>query len=61
MEVDMFLSMAVTFLIVAIISGVLGFGVMAGTAAMVAKKVFFISLVTLGISVFMTGQQPHDK
>ncbi|MGA2018254.1 MAG: DUF1328 domain-containing protein [Opitutaceae bacterium] len=39
------LSYAVTFLIIAIIAGVLGFGVIAGTAAMIAKVLFVIFLV----------------
>jgi len=37
------LSYAVTFLIIAIIAGVLGFGVIAGTAAMIAKVLFVLA------------------
>jgi uncharacterized membrane protein YtjA (UPF0391 family) len=55
----MFLSMAVTFAIVAIISGVFGFVVVAGTAAWIAKAVFFVSLVTLGVSIVMEGQSSY--
>ena len=39
------LSYAVTFLIIAIVAGVLGFGVIAGTAAMIAKVFFVIFLI----------------
>lgn len=39
------LSYAVTFLIIAIVAGVLGFGVIAGTAAMIAKVLFVIFLI----------------
>lgn len=36
---------AVIFLLVAILAGVLGFGVIAGTAALIAKVLFVIFLV----------------
>jgi uncharacterized membrane protein YtjA (UPF0391 family) len=36
---------ALLFLIVAIIAGVLGFGILAGTAAMIAKVCFVLFLV----------------
>ncbi|HMD61065.1 MAG TPA: DUF1328 domain-containing protein [Opitutaceae bacterium] len=39
------LSYAVTFLIIAIVAGVLGFGVIAGTAAMIARVLFVVFLV----------------
>ena len=39
------LNYAVIFLIVAILAGVLGFGVIAGTAAMIAKVCFVVFLV----------------
>ncbi|HEX2855720.1 MAG TPA: DUF1328 domain-containing protein [Opitutaceae bacterium] len=39
------LSYAVTFLIIALIAGVLGFGVIAGTAATIAKVLFVVFLV----------------
>jgi uncharacterized membrane protein YtjA (UPF0391 family) len=39
------LGYAVTFLLIALIAGVLGFGVVAGTAAMVAKVLFVLFLV----------------
>jgi uncharacterized membrane protein YtjA (UPF0391 family) len=61
MEADMFISMAITYLILAIITGVLGFGVLAGDAAWIAKDAFYIFLVAFGISFFMTGQSPNRK
>lgn len=39
------LSYALTFFIIALIAGVLGFGVIAGTAASIAKILFIIFLV----------------
>jgi uncharacterized membrane protein YtjA (UPF0391 family) len=39
------LNYAIIFLIVAILAGVLGFGVVAGTAAMIAKICFVVFLV----------------
>jgi uncharacterized membrane protein YtjA (UPF0391 family) len=39
------LGYAITFLIIALIAGVLGFGVIAGTAATIAKVLFVIFLV----------------
>lgn len=46
------LSYAITFLIIALIAGILGFGVIAGTAAMIAKVCFVIFLVLFIISLF---------
>jgi uncharacterized membrane protein YtjA (UPF0391 family) len=36
---------AIVFLIIALLAGILGFGVIAGTAAMIAKVCFVIFLV----------------
>jgi uncharacterized membrane protein YtjA (UPF0391 family) len=47
------LSYAVTFLVVAIIAAVLGFWVIAGTAALIAKVLFFIFLVAFVVSLLM--------
>lgn len=44
---------AVTFLIVALIAAVLGFGGIAGVAVEAAKIVFFVALVLFAISVVM--------
>ncbi len=46
------LSYAVMFLIIALIAGVLGFGVVAGTAAWIAKICFVVFLVLFLISLF---------
>jgi uncharacterized membrane protein YtjA (UPF0391 family) len=49
------LSYAVTFLIIALLAGVLGFGVVAGTAAMIAKVCFVIFLVLFLVSLISGG------
>ena len=43
---------AITFLIVAIIAGILGFGVIVGTAAMIARFLFVVFLVLFLASYF---------
>ena len=45
------LGYAVVFLLVALLAGVLGFGVIAGTAAAIAKVLFIIFLVLCIISL----------
>lgn len=55
------LSWAITFLIIALIAAVLGFGGIAGTAVGLAKLVFFIFIVLFLISAvyhFATGRSP---
>lgn len=47
---------AVTFLIIALIAGILGFGVIAGTAAMIAKVLFVLFLVLFLVSL-ITGRK----
>ena len=54
----MLLSWAITFLIVALIAGVLGFGVIAGTAAWVAKVLFIIFLIAFVVSLVTRGRAP---
>ena len=54
------LSYAITFLIIAIIAGVLGFGVVAGTAAMIAKICFVLFLVLFIASLFGGGRRPVE-
>lgn len=44
------LSWAVTFLVVALIAAVLGFGGIAGTAIEIAKIIFFVAIVLFLIS-----------
>jgi len=41
---------AITFLIIALIAAVLGFGGIAGTAIEIAKIIFFVALILFAIS-----------
>lgn len=50
------LSWALTFLIVAIVAGLLGFGVVAGTAAWIAKVLFVLFLV-LFVASLISGSR----
>ena len=45
------LNYAIIFLIIAILAGVLGFGVVAGTAALVAKICFVVFLILFVFSL----------
>jgi uncharacterized membrane protein YtjA (UPF0391 family) len=45
------LGLVLTFLLIAIIAGVLGFGIIAGTAAFIAKVLFIIFLIGFVISL----------
>ena len=45
------LSWALTFLVIALIAGALGFGVIAGTAAEIAKILFFLFLILFIVSL----------
>ena len=49
-EVGVMLSWVVTFLIVALIAGILGFGGIAGASVEIAKIIFFIAVVLFLIS-----------
>lgn len=52
---------AITFLIVALIAAVLGFGGIAGTAVSIAKLIFFVAIVLFAISLvygLITGRRP---
>lgn len=51
------LSWAVTFLVVALIAAVLGFGGIAGSAAYIAKILFFVFLAAFVISLIV-GRRP---
>lgn len=42
---------SITFLVIALISAVLGFGGLAGTAAGIAKILFYIFLILFAISI----------
>ncbi len=48
---------SIVFLLVAIAAGILGFGVIAGTAATIAKVLFLIFLVLFIASMFR-GRKP---
>ena len=50
------LGWAITFLVVALIAGILGFGVVSGTAATIAKILFLVFCVLFVISLF-TGRK----
>ncbi len=50
------LSYAVAFLIIALIAGILGFGVIAGTAALIAKVLFLVFLVLFVFSLLSRGK-----
>ncbi|WP_052336045.1 DUF1328 domain-containing protein [Rhodopirellula sallentina] len=52
------LGWALTFLIVALIAGVLGFGVVAGTAATIAKVLFVVFLVLFVVGLLMGRRGP---
>jgi len=52
------LGWALTFLVIALIAGVLGFGVVAGTAASIAKILFFVFLVLFVIGLLMGRRGP---
>ncbi|HEV8271118.1 MAG TPA: DUF1328 domain-containing protein [Chitinophagaceae bacterium] len=42
---------AILFLIIALIAGITGFGIIAGSAAVIAQTIFFISIVMLLVSL----------
>jgi uncharacterized membrane protein YtjA (UPF0391 family) len=52
------LSWAITFLIIAIIAAILGFGGVAGTAVGIAKLLFFVFLALFIISLLMGRRSP---
>ena len=53
------LGYAITFLLIALLAGVLGFGVIAGTAALVAKVCFIVFLV-LFIAALLRGNRTRS-
>jgi uncharacterized membrane protein YtjA (UPF0391 family) len=52
------LNWAITFLVIALIAAVLGFGVLAGTAMEIAKILFFVFIVLFVLSFFMGRKSP---
>ncbi|MBY0370552.1 DUF1328 domain-containing protein [bacterium] len=53
------LNWALTFLVVGLVAGVLGFGGLAGTATEFAKILFIVGLV-LAVIAFLTGRRPRN-
>jgi uncharacterized membrane protein YtjA (UPF0391 family) len=49
-EVRIMLSWVVTFLVVALIAGILGFGGIAGASIEIAKAIFFIAVILFLVS-----------
>ncbi|MAY27676.1 MAG: DUF1328 domain-containing protein [Aurantimonas sp.] len=49
------LGWAVTFLIIALIAAVLGFGGIAGTAMGIAKIIFFVAIILFVLSLIFGG------
>ena len=52
------LNWAITFLVIALIAGIFGFGVLAGTSMEIAKILFFVFIVLFIISFFMGKRSP---
>jgi uncharacterized membrane protein YtjA (UPF0391 family) len=58
---DAMLGWAITFLIVALIAALLGFGGIAGTAVEIAKLIFFVAIILFAISAvvaLLRGRAP---
>lgn len=53
------LSWTLTFLVIALIAAVLGFGVLAGTAMSIAKVLFLVFLVMFVVSFIMGRRMPR--
>jgi uncharacterized membrane protein YtjA (UPF0391 family) len=51
------LNWTITFLLLALIAVILGFGFLAGVAAAIAKVLFVLFLVFLVISLFRSGKK----
>jgi uncharacterized membrane protein YtjA (UPF0391 family) len=52
-EVATMLSWVVTFLIIALVAGLLGFGGIAGTSIEIAKVIFFIAVILFLVSAVL--------
>jgi len=61
MEVRVMLSWVVTFLVIALIAGVLGFGGVAGVSVEIAKTIFFIAIVLFLISAVVGMMRGRGK
>lgn len=51
---------AVSFLVIALVAAILGFGSLAGLAAEAAKILFVVFLVLFVLSLFFRGRTPRD-
>jgi uncharacterized membrane protein YtjA (UPF0391 family) len=58
-EGEPMLSWAVTFLIIAVIAGLLGFGGIAGTAVEMAKALFVVFLILSAVSLLFWKRAPR--
>lgn len=58
-ELITMLSWAITFLVIALIAAVLGFGGLAGTAVGIAKLIFVVFLVLFVLSFVMGRRAPR--
>lgn len=52
------LSWTITFLVIALIAAVLGFGVIAGTPAAIAKILFFVFVILFLVSLITGRRHP---
>lgn len=52
------LNWALTFLVIALIAAVLGFGVLAGTAMEIAKILFFVFIILFIVSLISGRRSP---
>ena len=52
---------AILFMIIALITGVTGFGIIAGGAAVIAQTIFFISLVMLLVSLLSSPRPTRSQ
>jgi uncharacterized membrane protein YtjA (UPF0391 family) len=52
------LGWAITFLILALLAGLFGFGLIAGTSLMIAKVLFFVFLILFVVSLLRGRRAP---
>jgi uncharacterized membrane protein YtjA (UPF0391 family) len=53
------LNWAITFLVIALIAAIFGFGLLAGTAMTIAKVLFFVFIVLFVVSLLMGKRSPR--
>ncbi len=51
---------AAIFLVIAIVAGIFGFGLVAGTAAWIAKILFILFIILLIVSLLLNWRGHHD-